>query len=166
MTPLTTGAAVFSDDGLYRYRLTRTWDESRPSCLYVMLNPSTADAETDDPTICRCIGFADRAGFGGLTVTNLFAWRATDPRELRTMPVSKIGSGNDEHIRQCAERVDTVIAAWGALPKSLRWRAHDVAALLPRHTVCLGLTKTAAPRHPLYVAGDTSFVLLATGRAS
>ena len=74
--------AVVSDDGLYRYILTRTWDRSLPALVFCMLNPSTADATVDDPTIRKCIGFAQRLGYGGIIVVNLFAYRATKPREL------------------------------------------------------------------------------------
>src|SRR5262249_62207047 len=72
-------AAGFSRCGRYRYWLTRTWDAARPAVCWLMLNPSTADAARDDPTIRRCIGLARRWGHGGIVVVNLFAWRAPDP---------------------------------------------------------------------------------------
>jgi hypothetical protein len=73
--------ALLSEDGRYRYRLWRLWDDLAPVMVWVMLNPSTADADLDDPTIRKCIGFAKANRHGGIIVVNLFAWRATDPKE-------------------------------------------------------------------------------------
>lgn len=75
-------SAVISKDGLYRYTLRRVWDESKPLLNFVLLNPSKADAETDDATVRRCIGFAKLWGFGGIVITNLYAYRSTDPKKL------------------------------------------------------------------------------------
>lgn len=134
----------------YRYRLNRTWDESRPPVCWVMLNPSTADAETDDPTIRRCMGFARDWGHGGIVVVNLFAWRATDPRKL-CMAGDPVGPENDRHIIDaCAGEL--VVVAWGTNAPAAR--ASEVLrlikdnALMIRH---LGKTKGGHPRHPLYV---------------
>jgi hypothetical protein len=80
--------AEFSDCGTYRYALWRTWNALQPGVLFVGLNPSTADATTDDPTIRRCIGFAKRWGYGGITMANVFAYRATDPREMTVLAPS------------------------------------------------------------------------------
>jgi hypothetical protein len=150
-------SAVISDDGRYRYTLEREWMTGEGTCLFVMLNPSTADATEDDPTIRRCIGFAQRWGYQRLTVGNLFGMRATDPAEmLETTPRDATGSENDDWLRCLSAQADRVIAAWGAHPLSV-FRAPAVQALLlERHPAihCLGTTQNGSPRHPLYVKGD------------
>lgn len=140
----------------YRYRLTRYWGPGH-MLPFVMLNPSTADASVDDPTIRRCMGFARREGAGGVIVVNLFAFRSTSPRNL-LLTDDPVGPDNDTalvHIAQ--ESIATnlpIICAWGTLGFA---RAIAVKSLLmqfgPR-LVCLGKTKDGHPRHPLYVRGD------------
>jgi hypothetical protein len=155
-------AATISDCGKYRFDLRRVWDVTTPPVLFVMLNPSTADASEDDPTIRRCVGFAKSWGRGGIVVVNLFALRATDPGELLEAyrrRVDPIGPDNDRHIRAWADRCPIRVAAWGAHPYALG-RANYVRTLFSPHgwnlPLChLGLTKGAHPRHPLYVKGDT-----------
>lgn len=147
-------AAGLSDCGRYRYWLTRTWDKSLPVVCFVMLNPSTADAHTDDPTIRRCIGFAKAWSCGGISVVNLFAWRAADPDELPG--VAAVGPENDTCIIAAAEGRD-VIAAWGAHMADSK-RAEFVTELLKqcaRSVECLGYTATGRPRHPLYLKSDS-----------
>lgn len=149
--------AVLSDCGTYRYRLTRQWNSGAFRLTWVMLNPSTADAEVDDPTIRRCMGFARAWGYGGIVVVNLFALRATDPRELREHD-APVGPENDEHIRKVASDGAPVICAWGANVFAAE-RAASVLEIL-RHAQgagvrCLGTTKGGAPRHPLYVPAAT-----------
>lgn len=143
-----TSGAIF--DGPYRYHLWRRWDAAA-SLLFVMLNPSTADAARDDPTIRRCVGFARAWGFGAVEVVNLFAWRATDPRELRRAR-DPVGPDNDRAILAAAARNQAIIAAWGN-HGALGERDRQVAALLaPFGARCLGArTSGGAPRHPLYV---------------
>lgn len=158
-------AATITEDGLYRYRLTRAWDYHAPQIAYVMLNPSTADAEIDDQTIKRCVFYAQREGFGSLAVVNLFAWRATHPIELRTMPVEKVGEHNDRYIRDVVDRAGAVVAAWGAVAKPLAWRERNVRRMLPRDALCLGFTKHGAPRHPCRLADATPLVPLFGGAA-
>ncbi len=152
--------AKISDCGLYRYRLWRTWDEDKPPLVFVMLNPSTADADKDDPTIRRCMGFARRLGHGGIVVCNLFAYRATAPEVLSTV-ADPVGPMNDEEIVvACMAR--RVVAAWGAEPFA-RKRAADVTRRLKDAGValyCLGVTKEGCPRHPLYVKGDALLIPL------
>jgi hypothetical protein len=147
---VTPGAGA-SFEGPYRYLLWRRWAEAA-SVLFVMLNPSTADAHHDDPTIRRCLGFARAWGFGALEVVNLFAWRATDPRELRRAH-DPVGPRNDHVIAEAAGRSHAVIAAWGN-HGALAGRDRRVAALLAPHRPRRlgGLTAAVAPRHPLYVA--------------
>lgn len=147
--------AVFSADKTYRYVLTRTWDISLPVAKWIMLNPSTADAMKDDPTIRRCAGFARREGCGGIAVVNLFALRATDPAALRQAD-DPAGPANDPFIAIHAGPGDLVIAAWGA-GGTLNGRAAEVGQRLTAAGVrlkCLGVTAAGQPRHPLYVRAD------------
>lgn len=154
-----TAAAVFDQARAYRYLLTRIWEPARPPLVWVMLNPSTADAFTVDPTIRRCLSFAQREGAGGIVVVNLFAVRSTDPRVLRDHP-DPVGRYNDAFIRQ-ATRAGSVVAAWGAAGVE-HGRGAVVAAALARRGVtvsCLGMTSTRQPRHPLYVPGRAALEL-------
>ena len=154
--------AVLSADGAYRYRLWRIWDPDRHPTAFVMLNPSTADASIDDPTIRRCMGFARSWGAGGLVVVNLYAYRATDPRDLMAAAdrgIDIVGPENDAHVRTVFSVVDAVVFAWGAatLGPGVARRVRD--ALPPRVEVsCLGVTKHGHPRHPLYLAATTQRV--------
>lgn len=150
-------AALISDCGAYRYWLTRTWDVSKPRVCWVMLNPSTADASADDPTIRRCCAFADRWGAGGIVVANLFALRSPYPRDLLRHS-DPIGPENDNYIASCARMGYRLLCAWGAADKPLlRKRATAVLALLREIGVqpeCLGLTRKGQPVHPLYQRND------------
>ena len=112
MDPFMKSDAVISDCGKYRYRLTRKWGYGRP-CGFIMLNPSTADALHDDPTIRRCVGFAKAWGCGALIVVNLFAVRATSPREMMRAD-DPVGPENKEHVQRAA----TYVA--GLRPRPLR----------------------------------------------
>lgn len=154
-------AAVFDSPArIYRYLLTRIWDPTVPPAVFVMLNPSTADALEDDPTIRRLAGangFARRMGAGGLVVVNLFALCSTDPRVLRHHP-DPVGRLNDVFIRQATDQATTVVAAWGAAGVE-HGRGARVADTLRRrsHVLrCLGQTSTGQPRHPLYLPGDAA----------
>lgn len=151
--------ALFSACGLYRYTLSRTWGDE-PAVCWIMLNPSKATAEISDPTVTRCIRFAERWGAGGIVVVNLFALRSTDPGELYKSK-APIGQQNDWHIQESA-RGRRVVAAWGNHGGHLG-RAADVLAMLRAADVgieCLGWTKAYQPKHPLYVAADTPLRLL------
>lgn len=148
--------AVLSDCKRYRYLLRRTWDHGKPRVLYVMLNPSTADAEIDDATIRSCIRLAKGAGYGSFEVVNLFALRATDPAELQRAD-DPIGPRNDDHIEAAILRCDMAICAWGAHPMA-ESRGRTVRALLRSRrpaVFCLGATKSGAPKHPLYIKSGT-----------
>ena len=150
-------SAIISSDGLYRYRLDREWDLfNRSKVCFIMLNPSTADAESDDPTIRRCMGFAKYWGFGGLIVVNLYAFRATDPRRLKGLAVeAAIGPYNREYVDEALADCDRAIAAWGnhrppnVIADALRCTERNIEAFVP-------LTKKGWPRHPLYVASDAA----------
>lgn len=146
--------AVLSADGAYRYALGRRWGDG-PAIVWVMLNPSTADATTDDPTIRRVVGFSRAWGAGMAVVVNLYALRATDPAEL-VRHADPTGPGNRSAVRELTAGADTVVAAWGAHPMALKAPVYaDLAARLEHglELKCLGRTKAGAPRHPLYVAG-------------
>lgn len=157
-TDLTGGiaAAVFDSPArTYRYLLTRIWDPSKAPAVFLMLNPSTADAMVDDATIRRLAGpngFARRMGAGGLAVVNLFALCSTDPRALRHH-ADPVGPLNDAFIRRATSGASTVVAAWGAAGVE-RGRSAQVTEALRRRGValhCLGRTATGQPRHPLYL---------------
>lgn len=155
--------AVFSLDRVHRYRLYRWWAPG-PSILFVMLNPSTADDRVEDPTIRRCMGFSRRWGYGSLEIGNLFALRSTDPNALRVAS-DPVGPENDEWLARMAGRADQVVAAWRAWGgAAVAARATAVLPLLGRTVLCLGLTLGGRPRHPLYVAGDTSLICYARRR--
>lgn len=150
--------AVISDCGSYRYLLSRPCEVLHPergTALFLMLNPSTADASVDDPTIRRCRGFAKAWGCNGLTVANLFALRSTDPAQL-LVHADPIGPLNDDWLRRVAREYGDVVCAWGAHSMA-SGRGSIVARLMTdagARLWCLGSTKHGAPRHPLYVRAD------------
>ena len=147
--------AHFSDDGKYRYALYRQWGKCNKKHFTVIgLNPSTADENIDDPTIRRCIGFAKREGCTGLTMLNLFAYRATDPNEM-VIQHDPVGPENDIAIAANVQNA-IVIAAWGALPFAVH-RARKVMEMIPT-IQCFGLTKNGHPKHPLYLKLDTPII--------
>lgn len=180
--------AKISTCGTYRYRLWREWrlggdraqwdmwtdDDDAPvldgagnqigeplACVFVMLNPSTADGEADDPTIRRCVAFAKRFNFDRLEVVNLFAFRATDPGDLlRVSPaVDPVGLNNQNAVRDAIDKAGMIVCAWGTQGGHLdqdetmlgwieeaNWREAPVVAL--------GITREGFPRHPLYLRAD------------
>ncbi len=145
--------AIYSDCEKYRYSLTRVWDANGRKALFVMLNPSTATEVQNDPTVERCERRARTLGFGAFQVTNIFAWRETDPHKMRKQP-DPIGPGNDAAILSGAKWADQVVAAWGTHGSHLD-RGPQVERLLrdAGHALFhVGLTKDGHPRHPLYVA--------------
>lgn len=179
------GAALFSEDGRYRYRLERDGLGGgyplRPVNV-ILLNPSTADAERDDPTIRRCMGFARQWGYDRLVVTNLFAYRATNPSWLRrseapvgerilppfnldravpvmrSSPPGGIVERNDLEIMRAAREAELVVVAWGAYAAA-SVRAPHVAAMLVEAGIkpmAFGVTIEGHPKHPLYLRGDTA----------
>jgi hypothetical protein len=144
-------SAVIDSSNTYRYSLSRIWKPQAPCLCFVMLNPSTADGETDDPTIRRCIGFADSWQYGSIEVVNLYAYRATNPKDLwkATFP---IGPENDAYIRKAMHRSQCVVAAWGAGAKC-RNRVWTVIRLI-NNAFCLAKTKDGHPHHPLRLPAD------------
>lgn len=167
------GTAEISDDGRYRYLLTRTPDEPtgpaglfdteaeqlNRTCLFVMLNPSTADALKDDQTIRQCRVYTYRASCDRLVVVNLYAFRSTDPTGLGAAiraGVNVVGPDNDRYIAEAAAEAHTTIVAWGGRPSGLSATTHDeriatVLAML-NDPQCLGTTKYGEPRHPSRLA--------------
>jgi len=146
-------------DGDYRYHLTRRWGPKIDTVVWVMLNPSTADADVDDPTIRRCISFSAELGADSLRVVNLYAYRATDPKHLLAVE-DPVGPMNNTVIRETllAARAmrSPVIGAWGVNARADRVSEFVTIAdecRVPLH--CLGITKSGMPRHPLYVLGST-----------
>lgn len=184
------GTAVFSDDGLYRYELTRDWGECYGECtdadieregghhelcpaamyantlVWILLNPSTADAEQDDPTIRRCIGYSKQWGYAGLVILNLFAFRSTDPKLLGTVD-DPVGPDNDAYFEMWLNgktNPDGPMCAWGAGIDHVK-RGHVVGrararavkrriASSGRMATCLGTTRQGHPKHPLYLRSD------------
>jgi hypothetical protein len=154
------GASV-SPCGRYRSLLWRAWNLKRPTCGWIMLNPSTADAEVDDPTIRRCMGFAERWGCGGIRVMNLFTLRTADPGVLRESvdrhPAPTAVWLREYDILQQQFLIDCnlVMAAWGIFECDGRdhqvkmWRS--MARAENRPLMCLGVCADGSPRHPLYV---------------
>lgn len=142
--------AVFSACGAYRYALTRQWDPDLPRLAWVMLNPSTADERRNDPTIARCERRARAMGCGAYRIVNLYAFRATVPRDLRAAGYP-VGPGNAAALSAAVGWADRIICAWGG--DAPRGRAAEVVALLRDAGAALyhlGLTQGGQPRHPLY----------------
>ncbi len=148
--------AVYSPCEAYRYLLTRIWNPTGEKALFVMLNPSTATEVQNDPTVERCERRARALGFGGFRVTNIFAFRATDPRVMRAV-ADPVGPANDAAIADSAETwADRIICAWGTHGAHLG-RGQHVEHLLRatgRPLFTLGLSKDGHPKHPLYIGYD------------
>jgi hypothetical protein len=150
------GAAQFGGkNDEYRYRLSRTWEADKPYVLFVLMNPSTADPNSDDPTIAKCCRFAKAWGFGGIVAANTFAYRCTDQKRL-TETVDPIGPDNDKHIIEMAKKAAIVVFAYGKpRHKQLRSRGVSLARILIEkagitpHVLRLGPDGT--PCHPLYL---------------
>lgn len=118
--------------------------------MFIGLNPSTANETENDPTIRRCIGFSKSWGFGGVCVVNLFAFRATMPRDMMSSK-DPVGAENDVWIRQLAEKAGLIVAAWGN-DGSFMGRSKTVMKMIP-HLTCLKINRTGEPAHPLYQPG-------------
>lgn len=158
------GIAVFSQSGLYRYALTRTWDRISPSrvACWIMCNPSTADAFVLDPTIRRCVAFSKRERCTSLIVVNAYAYRSVKPDVLNAMD-DAIGPGNYSIVRAALRMCDIAIAAWGAFrsrhpvvaPQVL---IEEIAAIEHRPLYALRLTADGHPGHPLYIPADAPLI--------
>jgi hypothetical protein len=153
--------ATLSACSRYRYVLTRTWNINLPTILWIMLNPSTADAYKDDATIRRVIGFSQAWRFGSLVVCNIYGLRATKPKELWLVS-DPFGLENKLHIMVHAAKTDRVVCAWGG--NADKDQAQSVVRLIlnvragmwqPNALYCLGTTKDGQPLHPLRLRKDT-----------
>lgn len=182
MTYLASGADI-SADGRHRYLLWREWRTPNSgahwrwfgardgngarlgepkSCLFIMLNPSTADADLDDPTIRRCVGFAKRENYDRAEVVNLFAYRATDPRALLALnhDDDPVGERNHDVIERAAERAGLIVCGWGAHGGHLGQDETVRGWLIDYKLYSLGCTKAGHPKHPLYLKADSALVEL------
>lgn len=147
--------ATFSPCGQYRYKLWRIWDASQPAAVFIMLNPSTADEVTNDPTVERCERRARAMGYGGLRVANIFALRSTDPKALYEHD-APVGADNNEAIIESAAGAGIVVCAWGRHGLHIG-RGRTVLEMLRKAGVTpryLKLNKDGTPAHPLYIGYD------------
>ncbi len=141
---------------LYRYSLTHSWQGApKKRLVFLMLNPSTADAFKADPTVSRCMVWAQKWGYGVLEVVNIFAFRATDPKDMKKAE-DPVGPLNNDFLRDAAAAADLVIAAWGA-HGDYRERGLEVGRkiLKRRQLSCLDIIESGHPKHPLYIKGAT-----------
>jgi hypothetical protein len=143
--------ATISSCGLYRYDLWRRWNNT-PYCMFIGLNPSTADAQQDDPTIRRCIAFTKKWGYGSLCMVNLFAFRATNPKDMM-MAKDPVGPDNDRCLKVLSRGAGIVIAAWGKNGSHMG-RAKQVSMVIP-FLYCLHKNNDGSPSHPLYLPADS-----------
>lgn len=138
--------ANISKDKIYRYTLSRTWDSTKPTVLFIGLNPSIADENVDDPTVTRCINFAKDWGYGTLLMANLFAYRSTYPKEIYLID-DPIGKDNDYYLLECVKQSDLIIACWGN-NGTYMGREKIIKELVP-NLYCLQKNKNGTPHHPL-----------------
>lgn len=152
--------AILDPDRSYRYLLWRSWGSRDHRCVFVGLNPSTADEGRDDPTIRKCVGFAKRWGFGAIDMVNLFAWRSTDPSGLLSAP-DAAGYDNDDVLAEVIARAHRVVWAWGRHNARVRRLVHARTAGWSFFPGCeagtLGRSQDGSPRHPLMLAYATRF---------
>ena len=149
--------AFFSKDRLYRYALWRIWDNELPKVLFIGLNPSTADEVKDDPTIRRCIRYALDWGYGGYIMGNIFAYRSTDPKQLKIID-NPIGIENNYWLKKLHTEASLTIGAWGNHGKYLN-RGQDIINLI-NNLFCLRITKEGHPSHPLYLSSKLNPIIL------
>lgn len=158
MSPVINKTAAFSPCRTFRYSLWRQWgDDSIGYAMFIGLNPSKADETLDDPTVRRCINFARDWGYGALCMTNLFAFRSTDPSVMKAHP-APVGPDNDNTLAKLAKNACVVVAAWGVDGRH-QGRDKEVLSLIS-NLHCLALTKDGLPRHPLYLKRELRPVLL------
>ena len=150
--PILERSACLSQDRKYRYWLKRGWDQSNPICLFVLLNPSTADETEDDRTVTRCVRYAEDWGYGGLVIANLFAYRATDRGQLKR-EADPVGPDNDRHLATLVAQADKVICAWGTDGYLLE-RDRAVQQLIGSKAYCLTVTKDGYPHHPVRLSAS------------
>lgn len=146
--------AKFSCCDVYRYSLWRRpqWSGYERQVMFIGLNPSTADAIVDDPTIRRCRGFMESFGMASMIMCNAYAFRATDPADMLAAEFP-VGSYNDQSLADCSRQAALVIAAWGNHITSERQL--EVCELIQKPVMCLGKNKNGTPKHPLYLSKET-----------
>mgnify|MGYP001162362035 FL=1 len=149
--------AFFSKDRKHRYALWRVWNNKLPKVLFIGLNPSTADEVKDDPTIRRCINYAKDWGYGGYIMGNIFAYRSTDPKNLK-ITNDPIGIDNNSWLIKLHSEASLTIGAWGNHGKYLD-RGEEVSNLID-NLYCLRITKEGHPSHPLYLPGNLKPIIL------
>jgi len=153
--------AILSPCDRYRYQLVRSWSRQtsrRSTVVFIGLNPSTADAMHDDPTIRKCIAYAQAWQFKKLLVVNLFAWRATNPNELLTAS-NPVGKLNNKHLDEAISHSALVVACWGEYGTILG-RSDDLRARYARRLMCLKTNQSGEPTHPLYLPATLTPVKL------
>jgi len=167
MMQYSSSGAIISDNKLYRYKLWREWTTGflQPlktgTVVFIMLNPSTADGQQDDPTIRRCVNYTNDWGYGRVEIVNLFAYRSTDPRELLKVE-DPVGPENNDYLKKAAYGAALIVCGWG----SMGWiddRAKRTKKMLQpfKHkTYCFGTTQGNHPKHPLYLSKDTQLELM------
>lgn len=148
--PITNASARFSADRTYRYTLKRQWFPSENFVMFIGLNPSTADETRNDPTVRRCIDFAQRWGFSGMVMMNLFAFRATAPRNMKQQ-TEPIGEKNDFYLLENALNAKKIVACWSQHGSHLERSAAVVALLRAFDIYAFKLAGNGQPYHPLYL---------------
>jgi len=143
--------AILSEDRKYRYVLSRIWDETKPKVMIIGLNPSTADETEDDPTIGRCISFSKSWGYGGVYMLNLFAFRATQPKDMFNAQ-NPIGLENNSYIEIYSKKVDKIVCAWGN-HGTYKNRGNEIREKFDK-LFYLKLNQTGEPAHPLYLKSE------------
>ena len=153
-----TRKASFSRCGQYRYHLSRQWTSGQGRCVFIGLNPSTADSSADDPTIRRCMDFAQRWGYAEMVMVNLFAFKTPHPKLLKLSDLPE-GPQNRRVLRKACSSANLIVAAWGAHGSYANQakKLSNIWAHYPLH--CFGLTKAGHPLHPLYQRSDARLVL-------
>ena len=144
-------SAILSEDRKYRYVLSRIWDETKPKVMIIGLNPSTADETEDDPTIGRCISFSKSWGYGGVYMLNLFAFRATQPKDMFNAQ-NPIGLENNSYIEIYSKKVDKIVCAWGN-HGTYKNRGNEIREKFDK-LFYLKLNQTGEPAHPLYLKSE------------
>jgi hypothetical protein len=148
---LTHSSAKYSPCRKYRYTLKRVWNKNKPLAAFIGLNPSTATEIKNDPTVNRCMNYANDWGYGGIIMLNIFAYRATDPKEMKAVE-EPVGKHTDFWLQVMAQEAALTLACWGTHGEHLA-RGKQVLALVD-NLKCLGTTKHGHPKHPLYLKKD------------
>ena len=148
-------SAKFSPDRLHRYALWRVWDNSLPVAMFIGLNPSTADEIKNDNTVTKCINYARTWGYGGMIMSNIFAYRATNPEDMKAVP-DPVGPDNDKWLLKLAKEAKLIVAAWGNRGEHMD-RGKAVRELFKNKSMhCLAMNNTGHPKHPLYCKNSLS----------